>query len=182
MSKSVYLPSDVVAPQHLQCTVGHPTDPAPHLLTVYTGYLRVEVVRHIDEIVAWDFLFPLVGLVPGPTMAVYELADNTFKSAVASVAVADAVDLTDPCVASVMEAHADLRTVTLNGLKGRPINAVTLRAKLHMQNCELHSLVYNVSVLSLRDPAPGFIEIKSPEWDGTYAGVSKQFIPGVPQT
>jgi hypothetical protein len=118
-----------------------------------------------------------------------ELASKLFGSEMESLT--NLVDKTDPAIFQVTAATADLQTVTLS--PNRPVLAVVLTTNLGAQNAEHWGFQYHVTVLTrvIADIPKGEPPILPPillgdqtlgqTWDGSYAAISPQGLPGQPQ-
>jgi hypothetical protein len=186
-------PADVDLPQLAYTSTGkYIYDSAYDLfMDVYTGLLRPGHGAGHDP-TELDIQFPLVYMIDsaGTQKAIADFHDpgdpqydEEFRAAVANVTIAGFVDKTDPCIAHVLSARANLMSVKLRP-SGTEVNAVVLVARIKAQNSEIASLGYQVTVLrkhAAKQTLRPSIHVGDPRWDGSYDSIGAILRYGAPQ-
>lgn len=182
--------SQVVYPGNIpNSKVGNPGEAC--VLIQYCGLLTVEHFTG-DDLKPLSMLFALCAMVPAGSSGAYNSGRGGnailpvhamhFRGATLSASIANYVDKTDVCVASVLTPmRADLWTAELT--TGQKVNIVMGQIVVQGQNSEIHTIAYQANVLvSLIDPPPPPIFYgPAPLWDGRIKSVGSALHNGVAQ-
>ena len=180
MIPKLLLPSDVVNPQHLRMQYTDPWDGMNHLMTFYTGLLKV---GHLSGRSAWELEveFPLIAVVgppfgpPSGEIAILPLHQpldfQEFQGAVATGSISEIGGKTRPRSSAVTAMCADVRELQFSTTSAF---AVVVNAKFLSDEREFDLLSYQVTVLTRVSPDfPTLAPILRPSsiWGARYAAI-----------